>query len=494
MQCNENAEISAEMRTEMLEISQKVFKELENADIKYCHWKSNEHLEEGMNGVTDLDVLADGKKKKECEEILHQLQLLKVKAPLGNRYQNVDDWIGMDYASGEMIHLHLHYQIVTGKQYRKEYVLPWSKMMLHYRVKNHELGAYMTNPNMEIIMLYTRIILKTKYSDEASEKISVPAEYLREIHYLKTETEAAKIDWFLKKMLQQAGEEFKSCLFKESFTREEYQTYKKLLDSALGKYRIESEKETLIRHKALKTMVQLKQKLKEHHIAVITKKCPNKKGLIIAFIGTDGAGKSTMTKNIQSWLSWKIEVQQFYLGSGDGLKKPFTYKLYVNGMIPKALRQLAGTAFYLHMSAYVKRTLRKVNQYRNHGGIAVLDRFPQLQYKGVNDGPKIDSEIDKNILPDGLMRKLIKKEESNIQSAIKIKPDIVFKLNISPEEAVRRKKENTLAEMKRKVAIIDGVRFEESKVYNINAAQNMNQEMLEVKRLIWNEIYQRQSL
>ncbi len=478
----------------MLEISQKVFKGFEDLDISYCHWKSNEHLEEGMNGVTDLDVLADHKKKRECKQLLHELGLLKVKAPLGNRYRHVEDWIGMDYETGEMIHLHLHYRIVTGKQYRKEYVLPWSNMALKYRVKNERLGVYMTNPNMEIIILYARIILKTKYSDEKEERIPVPAEYLREIRYLKAETEETEINRFLKKMLGTEGEAFKSCLFKESFSNEEYRYYKGILDTILETCRIETEQAAIIRHKLLKTIVHVKQQLKEKQIPLITKKCPNEKGVILAFIGTDGAGKSTMTKNIQSWLSWKIEVQQFYLGSGDGLKKPLSYKLYVNGTLPKSIRQLAGAVFYLHMSRYVNRTLKRVNRYRNHGGIAVLDRFPQMQFKGVNDGPKIDSEIEKNHLPAPLLTWLIKKEEENIRQAVEIKPDIVFKLNISPEEAVKRKKENTLAEMKRKVAMIDGICFEGSKVYNIDAAQNMKEEMLEVKRRIWNEIYQRQSL
>lgn len=476
----------------MLEISRKVFSEFECSDIKYCHWKSNEHLEEGLNGITDLDILVDHNNKKKCENVLHRLKLLKVRAPLGNRYKYVDDWIGMDYDTGEMIHLHVHYRIVTGKQYRKEWVLPWSKMVLNNRVKNEKLNVYMTNPNMEIIILYVRILLKTKYNEEQNDIIEVPDDYIREIRYLKKVTDEKQIDIFLKKMLK--GSAFKKCLFKESFTNKEYLHYKEVLNSLLGKYRIESENQTFIRHNMLKSLVCIGQNLKKKNIPVITKKCPNERGLIIAFIGTDGAGKSTMTKNIRLWLSWKIEVFQFYLGSGDGLKKPLSYKIYTDENIPRALRQWAGAAFYFYMSVYVKRKTRQTDSYRQHGGIAVLDRFPQLQFKGVNDGPKIESNIEKAYFPDFLIKRIIKREEENIEKAIQVIPDIVFKLEISPEEAVRRKNENTLAEMKRKVALIEKIEFEGSKVYKIDASQNMNQEMLEVKRIIWNEIYQRQLL
>lgn len=478
----------------MLDISQSVFREFDKADIIYCHWKSNEHLKEGMIGVTDLDILVDYRKKRECETLLGQLRFLKTKAPVGNRYKFVNDWIGMDYDTGEMIHLHVHYKIVTGKQYRKEYDLPWSKLVLDYRVKNEELGVYMTNPNMEILILYARVFLKTKYSEEKNEIIRVPTEYIREIHYLKKVTQDSQIDRYLKLMMKEAGQEFKACLFKESFTINEYNQYKKILLKVLQKDRIESENITFIKHYILKNIVHLKQMLKEKGIPQITKKCPNKKGVIIAFIGTDGAGKSTMTKNIQTWLSWKIEVVQFYLGSGDGHKKPFSYKIYTNVNLPNVFRQFAGAAFYLHMSNYLKQTLKQVNKYCNCGGIAVLDRFPQLQFKGVNDGLKIESKLDTHVFSNRLRNKMIKKEEKNFSEALRVKPDIVFKLNILPEEAIRRKKENTLAEMKQKVAIIDGLSFDGSNVYNIDATKNMNEEILEIKRIIWKELYQRQKL
>ena len=41
-------------------------------------------------------------------------------------------------------------------------------------------------------------------------------------------------------------------------------------------------------------------------------------GCIIAFIGCDGSGKSTVSREILKWLNWKNDVEYFYMGSGNG--------------------------------------------------------------------------------------------------------------------------------------------------------------------------------
>ncbi len=40
----------------MLSICKQIFSSWNDNNIKYCHWKSNEHLEDGLNGETDLDL------------------------------------------------------------------------------------------------------------------------------------------------------------------------------------------------------------------------------------------------------------------------------------------------------------------------------------------------------------------------------------------------------------------------------------------------------
>src|SRR5699024_5811741 len=44
-------------------------------------------------------------------------------------------------------------------------------------------------------------------------------------------------------------------------------------------------------------------------------------GKIVCFIGVDGSGKSTLTKDLNKWLmKGKVENTKVYMGSGDGEK------------------------------------------------------------------------------------------------------------------------------------------------------------------------------
>lgn len=42
-----------------LDICTELFDEFHEQEIRYCHWKSNEHLQEGLVGETDLDVIVE---------------------------------------------------------------------------------------------------------------------------------------------------------------------------------------------------------------------------------------------------------------------------------------------------------------------------------------------------------------------------------------------------------------------------------------------------
>ena len=54
----------------MLEACKLLFNLWNDQGIRYCHWKSNEHLLEGLNGETDLDVYVCPQDKELAETLL----------------------------------------------------------------------------------------------------------------------------------------------------------------------------------------------------------------------------------------------------------------------------------------------------------------------------------------------------------------------------------------------------------------------------------------
>ena len=104
----------------MLSIAKSLIDWWNEQDVLYCHFKSNEHLLAGLNGDTDLDILMDPMHRKQGIAGLHKVGYKQFRSQMGAQYPQVEDWIGMDYETGRLSHIHLHYHLITGQKYIKE--------------------------------------------------------------------------------------------------------------------------------------------------------------------------------------------------------------------------------------------------------------------------------------------------------------------------------------------------------------------------------------
>ena len=71
-----------------------LFNEMDLNEIRYCHWKSNEHLKEALEGETDLDILFDISQKALVEDIFKKNKIHLFVAPWYRRYEGIFDYIG----------------------------------------------------------------------------------------------------------------------------------------------------------------------------------------------------------------------------------------------------------------------------------------------------------------------------------------------------------------------------------------------------------------
>lgn len=217
-------------------------------------------------------------------------------------------------------------------------------------------------------------------------------------------------------------------------------------------------------------------------------------GLSIAFIGQDGAGKSTITEHICKWLNWKIEARKFYLGSGDhyhSIFKTIKKVLNCNNHFAKVIWSLLNILDLAYLSIHNRRIVINAHKYTIKGGIALFDRYPQNQVSGINDGPKIRTNYSnkiKNRFLKGIINTLAKVEEKNISIMLDYSPDVVIKLILPPEESIKRKPEENLKNVIEKHDIIKKLVFPNSKIYNIDATMHYDDEILLIKNIIWTEI------
>lgn len=480
----------------MLIISKSLFSRWNEDRLSYCHWKSNEHLIPGLQGDTDLDVLLSESDRFKGEEILKQLDFLKCKSQFGSRYPNVDDWIGFDKETGKLIHLHLHYQIVTGHKGLKEYNLPWTLDVLETRIQDPETGVFISDPSFEIVTLYTRIALKVSLNDIFNKLLGnyhIDKSFLVEIEYLKQRVCWEKVEEIVSKYYGRYSTKVVALIKQETLTTKDIFVLRKIAENVfrtVSRYKYSNRFLEFYYKYALKFRKFLRLKL--HQFIITRKVSETGEGLQVAFLGQDGAGKTTVTNIIRKWWDWKMDVQLVYLGSGENYRswRKELLKVLPNNNAFRLFRALLLLTKYSHLSKDVLHTIKKGERYAHKGGLVIYDRYPQVQYAGISDGPKIRSLfMDKT---PKFFRRFFERvaaiEEKNIKYASEHYPSIVFKLVIPPEESVRRKPENALETMVLKHNIIKTLDFEHSDVFVIDATMPLEEEIVTIKRIIWEHI------
>lgn len=493
----------------MLSVCKQLFGAWNNIGIRYCHWKSNEHLLEGLQGETDLDIFVAPQDKDICEQSLRDYNYIILKPQNSSLYPLVDEWIGFDQETGKMVHVHLHYRIITGTKFCKEYQFPLDDIMLNTRIINPLYQVYVAAPEIEIIVLYSRIVLKAKSRHKISTKGYEP-----EIVYLHNNVDFNKVhDYCFAFLGDKDGEILYSNIVKNNLSDIDWTEIYRIVYRWLKDSRNRSIVSCWFRTRYYWFRCYYDIILNKLGATILNKKVLPSKGLSIAFIGQDGSGKSTITKDIYKWLDWKVSSHIFYLGTGDGYNSTLKYLLKSANKINSSKQQIhpdsterqsklkskqqnrgfkrsIGTILTcLHLINATSSAFKKVCQaqrYIKKGGVALFDRYPQCQFFGIYDGPKIRSLYSGYT---GIMGRFINycatREEENIKKISAVSPDIVFKLVLSPEESIRRKPFENYELVKQKYEITDALSYPESQVFVIDATQDYAIELLTIKKYLW---------
>lgn len=488
--------------------------------MTYIHWKGNDHLDEGLNGDTDLDVLLAEKDRVAGCAILNDIGFVQFHSQFGSRYPNVEDWIGFDEATGRLLHLHLHYALVSGHPGLKEFELPWTKEALDTRIQDPASEVYIMDPNLELVSLYTRLITKAKRSWVIAAlrgRFKINKHFSKEIEYVKKRVEWDKVNVISSKFYGTKQSAFIEIVRSEEMTSKQFLQLYAIVSKAMSGYRRLGYFSLAIKRLFYSVAFLLRGLLrKKMGIMLITRKVANPdRGFSIAIIGQDGSGKSTVTTDIEKWLNWKIDACRFYLGSGEHYNSIF--KSIINAARGIRRREAEGSKVdnkrntessasirkknlknwissilvsmnCLSVSKRAYRIIKRSNGYCRKGGIALFDRFPQVQFEGIYDGPKIDDYRRKTGLDYWIVRHLAKRERGYLERIQQYQPKLVFKLLLSPEISLQRKPFENFEAIKKKALITSELSFPNSRVVTIDASQDYQSELLYIKRIIWEEL------
>ncbi|MGD9705517.1 MAG: hypothetical protein AB7Q42_24860 [Acidimicrobiia bacterium] len=204
-------------------------------------------------------------------------------------------------------------------------------------------------------------------------------------------------------------------------------------------------------------------------------------GLVVAIIGSDGSGKSTLCRDLSAQLRSLGPVDDVYFGSGDGTSSWLRWPLVqarrllpsprATNAAPPRSRDVAeadtsrrpplvagARVVWALTLAWEKRAkLRAVNRARRRGRLVLCDRFPQAQVGGLMDGPLLHAWT---LRRSGMRRAIAGWEARAYHLAERQPPDLVLRLVVDQLHAERRRPEHDPLDLRRRREIIAALRFD----------------------------------
>lgn len=201
---------------------------------------------------------------------------------------------------------------------------------------------------------------------------------------------------------------------------------------------------------------------------------------LIAVIGCDGAGKSTLSHDLVGWLRRDRRAAHCYLGLGSGdigerIKRwPLVGRAVEAKLATKAAQtRTAGetipglaTALVIYgFSLARRRRFRRMLALRRSGVTVVTDRYPQVDVAGFYDGPGLSAAGAGS----PLVAWLAARERRMYVAMADHRPDLVIRLNIDVATAFDRKPDHKLGSLEAKVAATPRLRFNGAPIADLDS-------------------------
>jgi len=447
--------------------------------IEYCHWKSNASLEKAFLSKSDFDLLVRSKDATKLTRCLSKLGFKKIAFTQNFAYPGMEEFIGFDEQTGLLFHFHVHYKLIFGKKHYKNYRLPIENLILSSAKRHESLPIKIICPELELLLLIIRILLKLNIDKRTVKRILrsrflIPRKLCYEYNYLIKQIDETIFTQYCHLLFPELEQLFRTFIT-ESPTDISFLTlfyYKIIIKKTLSAFRL-FKGTALINEKFIRRL-----SLNNQRRWLTT-------GTIgIAFIGIDGAGKSTSLMAIHKWLGKYLSVKTFYMGHP---KNNLIW--YLLNLLTRILNRLHITILYKYIRSirgiYLARRKLKTYQIsvalKNQGIITLFDRYPICLFHkigGLMDGPSLSEDLPFSIAEKSFYNKITD-------------PELVILLIVNPEESVKRKTEhqskNKIMEIQKKYDAITSLKTKDCKNCLIIDTSGATREeiLLKIKQTIW---------
>jgi len=232
---------------------------------------------------------------------------------------------------------------------------------------------------------------------------------------------------------------------------------------------------------------------------------------VIAFVGCDGAGKTTVSDAILAWMRESGRTESCHLGIQSkalgeklvalpiigGLLKRVIASNTPPAVVPaKAARGSVKAPSTLAAAAIFLLSIRRWRRYQNmmnlrRQGVAVIaDRFPQIAVSNMKiDGPGLSGVPHRN----ALVRWLAQCERLLYCYMVSYRPDVVIRLNVDLETAYKRKPDHRYASLATKIALVPQLEYQGSVIIDLDSTQPLDDVIARAKQAISAQLLQRRA-
>lgn len=482
-----------------LNLSVRFFAYLRSENIRYCHWKSNIRLSEALAGETDLDILIHAEDKERFAAALKYFDFITILAAPESSHPGLENALGLDFETGKLLHLHIHYRLVLGEMYIKNHHLPIETFIFQHC--RYISGVCVPIPEIELFLLIIRAHMKLTGSAilrriVIGKKLLYPPDILSEIYYLINSCRQERFNEIVRK----SGLPLSALFMKKTFELFAYknatptdtiQIRRKIFQN-LAPYRIQPAISSKFRY-----LWRLFRRNSLLNLVFPGNLCrlPSE-GRMVALVGADGAGKSTFAEDLSRWLSWRLRVNNIYFGGPKSGLCPilmlvervlnilgnFFRKTPLKGFCDYA-RKWFGIYRLLLASRARRRLYWKALKKVGQGEIVVFDRYPLPEFNSLRLG--LDGAEIRKVY--GTMGSKIADMEENVFSFIG-QPDLAIFLKVPLSELRSRKPDvPALGQHKLTVDSLQNIQGRNGLVI-VNGQKAYTETLSELKQLIWKEM------
>lgn len=461
--------------------------------IDYCHWKSNSFLCRSASGDNDLDLLINRAHAQRFIEIIYKLGFKESLLPTDEELPGVRDYYGYDQKSSRLVHVHAHFQLILGNDLSKNYRLPLEQPFLNSAVQGDLFRT--PTPEFELVILVIRMTLKHSTWDSMLMRhgqLSKSERY--ELNDLLTDDALSNVEKVLQLLPGLNRRLFDVCL-------------QSLQPGCSYWLRVKAGEQL---QQALQTCMR-----RPHWFDVILKfsrriwlpiqgrvfrQMPKSRlasgGLLIAIVGGDGAGKTTLIDELYKWFSEKFEVKKIHMGKPAwsmttialrGLLKIGTLlRLYpFEGDIYEESFQPHGYPWFIRAVCTARDrylTYLRARRFSSNGGLILCDRYSFPDFMKM-DAPQCRSAIATSKKTNWFLEFLINQEEFYYRQ-INL-PDLLIILKVDPEVAVQRKKDETETSVRARSTEVWELDWKRKSGVVIDANLRREEVISRVKALVW---------